>query len=291
MKIAIRASAAAVALGISTAGVLAEPLKIQGTVSDVVGHRVVVESADGKILVDLGPEADGQTALKVGDKITVDGDMKPGDQLHAESVTLASGQVYELHKKKGWLEWLTGKSTAELAPITIDQAKKFASAKGYTLTSEPVAEKKHFVANATKDGKTFSIDIHADGSIVANEPFGVAEAKKLALEKGYTLTSEPVPEKKHFKATGTKDGKTYELDLHRDGNVVEKIAFSPADAKKLVVEKGYEVIGDGKPDHEHFQFLGKKDGKFFAIDAHRDGTVKEVRTVDKTDIKWGPLIQ
>ena len=228
MKIAIRASAAAVALGISTAGVLAEPLKIQGTVSDVVGHRVVVESADGKILVDLGPEADGQTALKVGDKITVDGDMKPGDQLHAESVTLASGQVYELHKKKGWLEWLTGKSTAELAPITIDQAKKFASAKGYTLTSEPVAEKKHFVANATKDGKTFSIDIHADGSIVANEPFGVAEAKKLALEKGYTLTSEPVPEKKHFKATGTKDGKTYELDLHRDGNVVEKIAFSLA---------------------------------------------------------------
>lgn len=278
----------ALALGACTVAAHAEPAKLEGTVIDVFGHRIVVEGPAGKTLVDLGPKAKGQTALKQGDKVTIDGN-KREDEMRAERVTLGDGKVYEVKKEQTWMEWLTGKKPAAAGTFTADEAKRIAADKGYSLSSEPVAEKKHFVANASKDGKSYEIDIHADGRIVPNEQFGVAEAKKLAADKGYTLTSEPKPERKHFVADATKDGQAYQLDLHRDGTIKADTVFSADSARKEATDGGYEVIGDIKLEKKHYELLGKKDGAYFELHAHRDG-LKKIRTVDKTDIRWGPMI-
>lgn len=291
MTIKIRTGSAALALALAASAAAAEPMKLEGTVTDIVGQRLIVRADTGKILVDLGPEANGQTAIKEGDKVVVDGDMKKDSQLKAVTVT-ANGQTYQLEEGKSWMEWLTGKKKDEdMGSYSATDAKKIAEGKGYALTSEPTPDKKHYVATATKDGKTFELDIHKDGNIVAETAFGITDAKKVAADNGYTLTSEPVQEKKHFTAKGTKDGKSYDLDIHRDGTVKEDIAFSAVDAKKLATDKGYQVVGDAQPEKKHFQMLGKKDGKYYAVDAHADGSVKELRTVDKSDIRWGPMIQ
>jgi len=171
--------------------------------------------------------------------------------------------------------------------FTATDAKSIAEREGYKLNSEPLAEKKHFVATATKDGQTFKIDIHKDGDIVEDRPFEAATAKKLAADNGYGLTSDLRPEKKHFVATGTKNGMTYELDIHRDGSIKEHAVFSAAQAMKIAADDGYAVIAEPRREKKHFQLLGKKDGKFFAFDAHRDGSLKALREVDKKDPTWG----
>lgn len=290
MKHRTKVSLAAMTVFGLAAAAHAEPMKLEGTVTDVIGRRVIVQGPDGKVLVDLGPRATNQTALKSGDKIVVDGDMRKGDQLLARQVTTTDGQSYVIRRKTGWMDWLTGRKPPPPQAFTATEARAVAIKQGYTLTSEPMSEKAHFVANATKDGKPFEVDIHRDGKVVANPPFGAADARKLATDKGYTLKGDPVRKDKHFVAAAEKAGKMYQLDLHRDGNVVEKAAFAAGDARKLGSAKGYEIVGDPKPDKEHFQMLGRKDGKYYALDAHRDGNLKVLGAVDKSDIKWGPMI-
>ena len=77
---------------------------------------------------------------------------------------------------------------------------------------------------------------------------------------------------------------------HRDGNVVEQLPFGVTEAKKLATDKGYELLIEPRPVDEHFELLGKKDGSYYELEAHRDGKV-DARLVDATDPKWGPSIR
>ncbi|WP_439543636.1 hypothetical protein [Hyphomicrobium sp.] len=74
------------------------------------------------------------------------------------------------------------------------------------------------------------------------------------------------------------------------GGKAEKAPFGPAEAKAVVTKAGYEPVGEPKAEKKHFEVLGKKDGKFFALDAHRNGDVKHVHAVDASDPKWGSLV-
>ncbi|MBJ7544923.1 hypothetical protein JDN41_15320 [Rhodomicrobium udaipurense] len=289
MTLPVRTPAMAMAIVAMSTFAHAEPAKVEGTVTDVLGQRLVVSGTDGKVLVDLGPEGKGQTAVKDGDKVLVEGDIKPDGQLKAANVT-SNGQTYRLGEGKSWADWLLGRNDAEERPYTSADARKIATDKGFTLTSDPTPDKRHYVATATKDGKTWEIDIHRDGNIVEQTPFAVADAKRIATDKGFTLTSDLVAEKKHFTATATKNGKTYDIDIHRDGGIKDEVAFFASDARKLAADKGYQIVGEPQQEKKHFQMLARKDGKYYAIDAHRDGSVKELRNVDKSDIRWGPMI-
>ena len=133
--------------------------------------------------------------------------------------------------------------------------------------------------------------VHRDGEIERRVAFGAEEAKKLAADKGYQLTGEPVRMKGHFRAAATKDGKAYEIDLHRDGDIVRHTPFGPQEARKLVADKGYELIGEPRPVDHHFELLGKKDGKFYELHAHRDGNLARERPADARDPRWGPLVR
>lgn len=235
-KTIIRIFAATAAVSALAPFAYAEDVLIKGTVTDVFGDRAVIDAGTKKHLVNFGPKVK-EVALKSGDSIEVDGDLKKSGEVRAHIVTLADGRKVEVGKdKKTWTEWLLG--------------------------------------DDKDDGK----------------PFTVTDAKKVASDKGYVLTGEPVSEKKHFVAAATKDGKTVEIDIHRDGEIKEHMAFTADDAKKAAIAKGYDVIGTPDAVKKHFEMLGRKEGRYFEVHAHRDGEVKEARVVEKSDPKWGAQI-
>jgi hypothetical protein len=274
-----------------TVPAFAEPAKIVGTVTDVFGPRFVVETATGKILVDIGPKGAGKVAIKRGEKIEIDGDRRQ-NELRARRVTLADGHAYKVGPRGTWGDWLLGRpAPGPVAAFGPAEAKKFATDKGYEVTGTPIATKEHFAVMATKAGSKYELAVHRDGRIDPRVAFGAAEAKKLALDKGYQLTSDPVAMKEHFRVAATKSGKSLDIDLHRNGTVVEHAAFGPDVANKLVTDKGYVMVGTLQPVDEHFELLGKKDGKFYELHAHRDGKLVRARVVQATDPKWGSLVR
>jgi hypothetical protein len=280
-----------VGLTASTAA-FAEPVKMFGTVGDVFGHRFVMETETGRVLVDIGPKGADKVAIKRGEKVEIEGDRKESE-IRARRVTLADGHAYEVSKPGAtWREWLTGMRPPE-SPGAFGsvEARNVATEKGYQVSGEPVATKKHFTVMATKDGKNYELQVHRNGRIEERQAFSEAEAKKLASDNGYQLTSDPVATKRHFRATATKGGKPYEIDLHRDGKIVEQLAFGPAEANKLVTEKGYELVGELRPVDKHFELLGKMDGRFYELHVHRNGKLVRARMVDATDPKWGSMVR
>lgn len=271
----------------------AEPARMTGTVTDVFGPRFVLDTASGKVLVEIGPKGADKVTVKIGEKVDIEGDRRL-NEVRATRITLPDGHAYQVGRAPGesWREWLTGKPPTEASgPFGADEARKLATNAGYNVTADPVRTKEHFKVMASKDGKDFELRVHSDGNIESSPAFGVADAKKLAAAKGYQLTGEPVAMKEHFRVTATKDGKPYEIDLHRDGKVVEFTPFSVLDAQRLAKDKGYEVVGDTRAVDEHFELLGKKDGAFHELDAHRDGNLVTGRRVEAGDPKWGSLVR
>ena len=95
------------------------------------------------------------------------------------------------------------------------------------------------------------------------------------------------------KRRATKDGQSYDIALNRDGTINEMPVFSMDDAKKNILAKGYELVGEPQKVSHHFEALGRKNTEYFEVHAHRDGAVKEARKLDKTDKtdpKWGAQI-
>ncbi|MGL4395847.1 MAG: hypothetical protein ACRCS9_04845 [Hyphomicrobium sp.] len=209
----------------------AEDVKFDGVVSDIFGHRVVVDAGAKKHLVNFGPKIKDVGTLKAGDKVTVEGDLKKSGEVRAHNLTLADGKVIVLGKdKQSWKEWLLGDDEDD-KPFKAADAKTLATSKGYTLAGEPVAEKKHFVAEAKKDGKDVVVRIHRDGGIEEKAPFKIDEAKAVIKTKGYDLVQDPTPVKEHFEALARKDGKYFEVHAHRDGEFKEVRVVDKADAR------------------------------------------------------------
>jgi hypothetical protein len=64
----------------------------------------------------------------------------------------------------------------------------------------------------------------------ADESFGPAEAAAMAQAEGYELIGDARPHKKHFELLAAKNGRTFDIHVHRDGRVEAKreVAKSPA---------------------------------------------------------------
>ena len=285
--------AAAVAVGvvIAAGAAFAVPATISGTVSDTFGSRFVLETEAGKVLVDIGPKGSEKVTVKRGEKIQIEGD-RVDNQLRARRVTMADGSAFVVDKRgRSWREWLLGKAPESAAQFGPALASKIATDKGYQVSGEPVAKKKHYEVLAAKDGKTYDLKVYRDGKIDQEAAFKAAEARKLAVDKGYEVTTDPLPVKRHFRVVATKGGKPVEVDLHRDGRIVERAAFGAADAQRLVTGQGYEQVGEPRMVDQHFELLGKKDGKYFELHAHRDGRLVRARPVELGDPKWGSVIR
>lgn len=216
----------------------------------------------------------------------------------AEPAKIA-GTVTDVFGPRFVVETTAGKVLVDIGPKGPD---KVAIKQGEKIEIEGDRNKNQLRARRVTlaDGNAYEVDKRGESwrEWLLGKPapdgrssFASADAKKLAAEKGYQVTGEPAATKKHFTAMASKDGKNYEIDLHRNGKIVERTPFGLAEAKKLVTDNGYELIGEPRPVKKHFELLGKKDGKFAELHAHRDGKLVRARPVDATDPKWGSLVR
>ncbi len=67
--------------------------------------------------------------------------------------------------------------------------------------------------------------------------------------------------------------------------------LTPQVAKEMVAKGGYEVLGEPPAKKKHFEVLGKKDGQYYEVHAHRDGSLKGIHSVDAKDPTWGTLVR
>ncbi len=280
------------ALALMAGAANAEQAKISGTIMDIYGPRFVLDTANGKILVEMSPRGMDKVKLKTGEKIDVEGD-RMQNQLRAQRVTLADGHAYTTGpKQRTWREFVTGKPDAgRNVAFTAADAAKTATAAGYTVKGDARPERRNFVLMGTKAGTDYELLVAKNGRIEARPAFGVTEATKVATDKGFKLSGTPMAIGPKFRAEATKDGKPVVLMIERDGSVGTMTPFAAADAVKLVKDGGYELVGEPKPVDEHFEALGKKDGKFYELIAKRDAKITQGRLVDATDPRWGSMVR
>lgn len=73
------------------------PTKISGRVAQIVGNQFGVSDLTGQVVVKAGPDnPKAQLGLKVGDQVTVTGELLPNRRLKATSITRADGTPISL---------------------------------------------------------------------------------------------------------------------------------------------------------------------------------------------------
>lgn len=168
---------------IATGAAMADtPLSINGTVTDVFGHRYVVDDGSKKYLVHIGPKGSEKVALKSGDKVVVDGDMTDGGELKAKKLAVGGAPAVELRDSDGWWDKLTGNDDDD-KPFGPEEAKAIVTKAGYEVVGEPRREKKHFEVLAKKDGKFFEVHAHRNGKVKHERPVDQANSKWGTLVK------------------------------------------------------------------------------------------------------------
>ena len=74
-------------------------VSIAGKVTHVFSHRFVVETSHGAVLADLTPHGAEQHAVRVGEVVSLSGEMKPSE-LKVSRLTVGKTTITIEHKKK-----------------------------------------------------------------------------------------------------------------------------------------------------------------------------------------------
>jgi hypothetical protein len=136
---------------------------ISGKILHLFAHRFVVETAKGTILADVTPKGIEQIALKVGDTVSLEGEMKPSE-LKVTRLTRAGKTVEIEHKKKPHHDH------HDHAPADPKIVLKAARAAGYEPVAAPRRKPKHFEVLGRRDGSFTELHIELDGHIRKTKP-------------------------------------------------------------------------------------------------------------------------
>ncbi|HJE25621.1 MAG TPA: hypothetical protein K8W01_18395 [Methylorubrum populi] len=137
-----------------------ETVRASGTIWGVFGHRLALDGAEGRVLVDLGPTGIEGLDLKIGDPVSVSGQRKPSE-IKVTGLTLADGT-------ERVLKWPDRPPRDGLKPgEAVDPAPAVANVKaaGYVAEGPPRRKPKHFEITAFKDGKRHELHVGLDGAI------------------------------------------------------------------------------------------------------------------------------
>ncbi|MDE2361917.1 MAG: hypothetical protein KGM42_04495 [Hyphomicrobiales bacterium] len=133
-------------------------IELSGRIWGVFAHRFAVETAKGKMLVDIGPKAAERLSLREGDRVEVEGETKPS-AIKAHMLVDARGRRHAIdwpakrhkHDKHG-----------EADPgVALDSVR----AEGYSVTRAPKRKPKHWEVLAERDGAAFELHVELDGRI------------------------------------------------------------------------------------------------------------------------------
>lgn len=132
-----------------------------GTVWAVFGHRLALDCADTKILVDLGPKGAEGLTLAPGDAVIVEGERTPCE-IRAARLVLADGTVRTL-----------ARPGRDHGPGDLELALRRVRDAGYHVEGAPIRKPRHFELVGIRDGASFQVHVHDDGSIRKAKPLAV----------------------------------------------------------------------------------------------------------------------
>lgn len=139
-------------------------VQIEGAVIGVFAHRFVIEGDHGKMLIDIGPDAN--LPIAEGDRISAEGYRKPSE-MKVSLITLADSSVHQFaHGKKGRADDKYPGADA----IQPEAALEAARSAGYTIDGTIQRKPKHFEVPGRKGGDLFVLHIALDGAIKKAEP-------------------------------------------------------------------------------------------------------------------------
>jgi len=141
-----------------------------GTITHVFGHRFVVKTKEGDVLADVTPHGLDTITLKIGDKVTLEGEMKP-TELKVFHFTCAGKTVAIEHKKKHH-DHHHHHEAAD--PAVVVAAAREA---GFKVFGEPRRKPKHFEVLGAKKGAFVELHIELDGHIRKSKPVAKSDDK------------------------------------------------------------------------------------------------------------------
>lgn len=161
---------------------------ITGTIAHVFGHRFVVEAASGFVLADLTPHGAETIKLRVGDKVTLEGEMKPTElkvfafTTGGKTVRIEHGPKHHHHHDHDH----DHRHHDDADPAVAIEAAKAA---GYAVLDEPRRKPKHFEVLARKKGskrKLEELHVELDGHIRKVKPVEAGDHKWAAAVSSLT---------------------------------------------------------------------------------------------------------
>lgn len=139
---------------------------VTGTIAHVFGHRFVVEAASGFVLADLTPHGAEKIKLRVGDEVTLEGEMKP-TELKVFAFTRGGKTVRIEHGPKHHHHHHDHHHHPDADPAVATDAAKAA---GYAVVGEPRRKPKHFEVLGRRNRKLSELHIELDGHIRKVKP-------------------------------------------------------------------------------------------------------------------------
>ena len=137
-----------------------QTISITGKITHVFGHRFVVETGQGAVLADLTPRGAEQHALRVGEVVSLSGEMKPSE-LKVSRLTAGNTTITIEHKKKPHDHGAHGEP---------GDAMKAARDAGFEPLGQPRRKPKHFEVLARRNHRLTELHIELNGNIRKMKP-------------------------------------------------------------------------------------------------------------------------
>jgi hypothetical protein len=146
--------------------------RVSGTILHLFAHRFAVDTGGGVVLADITPKGLEQIALRLGDRVVLEGERKPSE-LKVHHLT-RDGRTIEIeHKKKPHHEGRHG-GHGPADPAVVLRAARGA---GYEPVGMPRRKPRHFEVLGRRDGAFAELHIELDGRIRKTKPATGAEPK------------------------------------------------------------------------------------------------------------------
>jgi hypothetical protein len=140
---------------------------VTGKITHVFGHRFVVETGQGAVLADLTPHGTEQHAVRVGEVVSLSGEMKPSE-LKVSLLTAGNTTITIEHKKKPHDHRAHGKP---------GDAMKAARDAGFEPLGQPRRKPKHFEVLARRNRQLTELHIELNGNIRKMKPVENSDPK------------------------------------------------------------------------------------------------------------------
>jgi hypothetical protein len=143
-----------------------QTISVTGKIIHVFGHRFVVETAQGAVLADLTPHGAKQHAVRVGEVVSLSGEMKPSE-LKVSRLSTANTTITIEHKKPH-------DHRAHAEPGDAIRAARDA---GFEPLGQPRRKPKHFEVLARRNHRLTELHIELNGNIRKLKPVENSDPK------------------------------------------------------------------------------------------------------------------